>query len=227
MSSRTLVRLAGPAAMLGGVLWVTVVTGHTFTHGSTQSPRGATLLGLESLDFFRLLAIPPLLFAVGLAGARASRATRGTSGGRLGRAGFVVALLGLALVALGVILETWIVDPSEDFSHPLVQGGWIAYLLGLFPVLPLGMLLFGVGSPHMPRHVRLLAIVIGVLAPLQWLEGVLSSVSSGSLTWDLVYSVLRGLLGVGWIALGYALWRDGGERHAADARGGGRGREAG
>lgn len=227
MTPRAWTYWAGPAAVLGGLLWIVFVTGHTFTHGSTQSPRGAALLGLESLNFFRLLAIPPLLFAVGLVGARASRAARGVSDGRLGRAGFVVALLGLALVALGVILETWIVDPSEDFSHPLVQAGWIAYLLGLFPVLPLGMILFGVGSPQMSRRVRLLAIVIGVLAPLQWFEGILSSVSTGSLTWDLFYSALRGLLGGGWMALGYAHWRDGGERHAAHARGGGHGREVG
>lgn len=77
MSSSTLARLAGPAAVMGGLLWVAVVTGHTFAHGSTQSPRDAAVLGLQSLDFFRLLAIPPLLFALGLAGASPSGSNRG------------------------------------------------------------------------------------------------------------------------------------------------------
>jgi hypothetical protein len=53
------------AAISGGVLWMVLFTGHTFAHGSTQSPRGATILGFGSLDFYRLLAIPPLLFVWG------------------------------------------------------------------------------------------------------------------------------------------------------------------
>ena len=74
--------------MLGGVLWVALVTGHTFVHGSTQSPRDAAVLGLTSLDFFRLLGVPPLLLAAGLALdiiavlvalGRRRRASRGTS----------------------------------------------------------------------------------------------------------------------------------------------------
>ncbi len=52
----------------------------------------------------------------------------------------------------------------------------------------------------------ILAVVIGLLAPLQLLEGFLSSASTGSLMWDLVYATLRGLVGLGWILLGYALW---------------------
>lgn len=74
MSSVRKIRGAGVAANVGGLLWVIASTGHTFTHGSTQSPRNATILGWESLDFFRLLAIPPLLFIVGLVGTQATRA---------------------------------------------------------------------------------------------------------------------------------------------------------
>ena len=203
MSRAALIRWGGLAAILGGVLWIVFFTGHTFTHGSTQSPRGATILGFESLDFNRLLAIPPLLFVWGLV---ATRATQAGPGRRLGRVGFVAALLGLVMVSLGVVLETWIVDPNKDFQNPLVQGGWVLFIFGLFPVLPFGMILFGIGSSGIGPRLRMLAVVIGLLAPLQLLEGLLSSVSTGSLMWDLVYTTLRGLVGLGWILLGYALW---------------------
>ncbi len=215
MQHRRLIRWGGLASILGGVLWIVFMTGHTFTHGSTQSPRDASILGLESLDFNRLLAIPPLLLIGGLVGARA---TRPRTGRRRGQAGFVIALLGLIMIALGVILETWIIDPDKDFQNPLVLGGWILFLFGLFPVLPIGMILFGIRSRDMESRFRMLAIGIGLLAPLQWLETFLSSVSTGSLTWDLIYSVLRGVLGLGWILLGYALWSFEPEERAARSR---------
>jgi hypothetical protein len=203
MSRARLIRWGGLAAILGGVLWILFYTGHTFTHGSTQSPRDATILGLESLDFNRLLALPPLLFIIGLFG---TRATRAFVGRRPGRVAFVVALLGLVMITLGVILETWVIDPNKDFENPIVQGGWILFLFGLFPVIPVGMILYGIRSRDMERRLRILAVVIGLLAPLQWLEMFLSSVSTGSVVWDLAYSVLRGLFGLGWIVLGYVLW---------------------
>ncbi len=205
MATSNLIRWGGVAAISGGVLWMGLFTGHTFAHGSTQSPRDATILGLGSLDFYRLLAVPPLLFVWGLV---ATRATRAGSGSRLGRVGFVAALLGLAMVALGVVLETWIVDPNKDFQNPLVQGGWILFLFGLFPVLPVGMILFGIGSSGIRRRLRMLAVVIGLLAPLQLLEGFLSSFSTGSLIWDLMYATLRGVMGLAWALLGYALWSE-------------------
>jgi len=203
MARAALIRWGRLAAILGGALWVVFYTGHTFTHGSTQSPRDATILGLESLDFNRLLAIPPLLFIWGLVGACATQLRPGR---RFGRVGFLVALVGLVMVALGVVLETWIIDPSKDFYNPLVQGGWILFIFGLFPVLPVGMILFGLGYSGNERRLRILAVVIGLLAPLQLLEAFLSSASTGSLMWDLVYATLRGGLGLGWILLGYALW---------------------
>lgn len=209
--SSNIIRWGGLAAILGGALWIVFFTGHTFTHGSTQSPRDAAILGFESLDFYRLLAIPPLLFIWGLVGVRA---TRDRPDGRLGRVGFAAALVGLVMLALGVILETWIIDPSKDFYNPLVQGGWILFLFGLFPVLPAGMILFGLGSSGIERRLRMLAVIIGLLAPLQLLEGFLSLVSTGSLMWDLLYATLRGLLGLGWILLGYVLWSS--ETHVRD-----------
>jgi len=131
------------------------------------------------------------------------------------------------MVALGIVLETWIIDPSKDFHNPLVQGGWILLLFGLFSMLPVGMILFGLGSSGIERRLRILAFIVGLLAPLQLLEGFLSSHSPGSLTWDLAYAILRGALGLGWILLGYALWsgeigrpdRDDGSRPSRRATG--------
>ena len=190
------------AAIVGGLLWILLLTGQTFTHGSTQTPREAAILGLESLDFWRLLALPPILWIVALASTGATR----RSGRRLGQIGLVTALLGLAMVALGVVLETWILDPDEYFHTTLVQSGWILYLFGLFPMLSLGMFLFAAGSPHLDWRFRVLAVVIGLFAPLPWLEMFLSAVSTGSLAWDVTYSVLRGLLGGAWILWGLAVW---------------------
>jgi hypothetical protein len=205
MSRETLVRWGAVGSVVGGILWVVLFAGHTFAHGSTQTPREATVLGLSSLDFLRLLAIPPLLFMWGLWSARATQTAPLRP---LGRAGYFVSLTGLAMVALGVVLETWIVDPSLDFSHPFVQGGSILFLFGLFPTLTIGMILFGVRASGMRRSLRVLAVVIGVLTPLQLLEVFLSSWSTGTVPWDLLYTALRGLVGLAWVAFGVSLWSE-------------------
>lgn len=196
-------------------MWMVLFTGHTFTHGSTQSPRGATIQGFGSLDFYRLLAVPPLLFVWGLV---ATRARQAEPGSRLGRVGFVTALLGLVMLALGVVLETWIANPNKDFQNPLVQGGWVLFIFGLFPVLPVGMILFGMGSSGIGRRLRLLAVVVGLSAPLQLLEVFLSSVSTGSPKWDLLYATLRGMMGLAWALLGYALWSESSTRAQQPSR---------
>ncbi len=199
-------RWSGLAAILGGVLWIVFSTGLTFTHGPTQIPRNATLLGLSALAFNRILALPPLLFIVGLAGLRLRGPTaRGRSPGE---AGFVVALIGLIMVSLGVVFETWIIDPNKDFFHPIVQAGWILYIFGLFPVHAVGMILFGLASSHLEKRFRALGVGIGVLSSLPMVAAL---AASGSTT-SLVVAMLNGLLGLGWILLGYALWDGARER---------------
>ncbi len=234
VQDRRLIRWGGAAAILGGVLWILFYTGHTFTHGSTQSPRGATILGFESLDFNRLLTIPALLFIVGLFGARA---TQPSASRHTGRVAFVVALVGLVMIALGVVLETWIIDPNEDFENPLVQGGWIAFIFGLFPVLPVGMILYGIRAQDLQRRLRFTAgRILGTLAlgAAAFAAGV--AVRRGGTEpgwrialllvglvgmfllplWPLVYAVqwvpevagagLIALFGLGWVVLGWAFW---------------------
>lgn len=190
------------AAMLGGVLWIVLVAGVTFTHGLTDAPRDALILGFGTLEFNRLLVLPPLLFIVGLAGIRARGAP---PRGSLERTGFVAALLGLFMVSLGVVLETWIVEPDTDFYNPVVQVGWMVYILGRFPVLAVGMALFGLASSGTERRLRIIVVSIGLLISLEFLAGVLSS-ASASLAWDLVVAILTGLVGLGWAVLGYILW---------------------
>lgn len=55
-----------------------------------------------------------------------------------------------------------------------------------------------------PQHASPV-LAVGLLAPLQWLEGFLLSVSTGTLAGDVTYAVLRGLLGFGRLLLGYVL----------------------
>ena len=76
MSSATLVHWGDPAAIIGGLLWMPFVTALTFTHGSTEDPRGTVLAGLTALGLNRLLALPPLLWIVGLVGTATSRRGR-------------------------------------------------------------------------------------------------------------------------------------------------------
>jgi hypothetical protein len=207
-SSDLVGRLGGIAAMLGGVLWMLAVAGLTYAHGLTESPRGALVLGFGALTFNRLLAFPPLLFAVGLAGVRARGST---PRGWLGKTGFVVALAGLVMASLGVVLETWIVNPDANFYSPVVQAGWMVSILGLFPVLAVGMVLFGLASSYTKRHLRIFVVSIGLVASLQFVAGVLSAAPTGSLAWDLVAAILNGALGLAWAVLGYVLWFDGDE----------------
>jgi hypothetical protein len=84
MSSGALARVAGPAAVLGGLLWTVLVPAITLTYPGRSGWEGTqTLLGLAWEDYNRLLPPVLLLLLVGLAGLRRRYAARS---GRLGRA---------------------------------------------------------------------------------------------------------------------------------------------
>ena len=191
-------RWSGVAATLGGITWALLAAGWTFSHGSTQSPRGDDVLGLGAHEFTRLLAVPAALWFVSLIGDRPdARLDRRAAA----RAGWAMALVGAALVAVGAILQTSVVDPSLDFDHPAVQGGWLLFIAGLLPFLTLGMLLSGFAtSPASP--VRWLRMLVGSLSPLPVLAFFLSGVSSGGVGWDVALAAMHAAPGLGWIALG-------------------------
>lgn len=192
---------AGLAGTVAGLMWLVFATGYVFTHGSTETPRGAVIASLTALDFTRLLAVPPLLFVVALvAAARAVRPDRALA------IGTALAIAGSLMISVGAFLQTSIVDPNADFGHPAVQSGWLLYIFGLFPVLSIGALVSAIASRRLDRTTRLAAAGIGGAALLPWFGGFVSATSTGTVGWDLLHSLLSGSLGLSWIAFGYALW---------------------
>jgi len=190
---------AGATALVGGLLWIVFAAGWTFSHGSTESPRSSTLLGLGALEFTRLQAVPAALWAVSLASVPVA-GNRGLAA----RIALATVLLGVLMIALGAVLQTSIVDPDRDFGHPAVQGGWLLFVAGLFPVLSSGLLLLGVSSRRtgLPRTAMLLT---GIAAPLPVIAFFLSGASSGAPGWDLAIATMHVAPGVGWLVLGYML----------------------
>lgn len=194
-------RWSGATALVGGLVWALLAVGWTLSHGSTQSPRGVTLLGFGALEFTRLLAVPALLWLLSLMSATIwSR----PGDGRAARAGSAMALAGAGMVGLGAILQTAIVDPSRQFGHPAVQGGWLLFIAGLLPALSVGMLLLGLAPGRaIGRSVSRITRLIGLLSPLPVVAFLLSGVSDGGTSWDVLLATLHAAPGLGWLALGY------------------------
>jgi hypothetical protein len=194
-----LIRWSGATALVGGLLWIVFAAGWTLSHGSTESPRNATFLGLGALEFTRLLAVPAGCWVVSLVSSPVD-ADRGPAA----RIGFATALLGVLMIGLGALLQTSIVDPERDFGHPAVQGGWLLFIAGLFPVLSSGMLLLGISSPR-AGPLRRAILLIGIVAPLPVVAFFLSGVSTGAPGWDVALATMHSAPGLGWFALGYVL----------------------
>jgi hypothetical protein len=195
-------RWAGATALVGGALWEAFAVGWTLSHGSTQSPRGDTILNLGALEFTRLLAVPALLWAVSLVSMRGASWAGGSTPRRFG---FALALLGALMVAAGAILQTSIVDPAVDFGHPAVQGGFLLSIAGLFPAVSVGLLLMGFASRREIGPVRGGLLVAGLLAPMPVFAFYLSGRSDGTPLWDAIIAVLHADPGLGWIILALAL----------------------
>ncbi len=158
---------------------------------------GALLAVVATLSAFSVvsdwvnlaLQIPlPTLLAAGMVGLRTRQKNRL---GRLGRAGFVVAI-SAAAYSLGSIvfaLYTLHAGISETLAPTIFAVSMVSMLM-----LILGSILLGIASLHaevLPRWVALL-LTIGSVAAVVPFAGL-------------------PLFGVGWAALGYALWSDKGE----------------
>ena len=196
MASAKLIRWSGLAAMLGGLLWMVL----GFLQGMAESTK---VLGLTEGAYNRMNTASLLLLTAGLAGLYARQAVRS---GRLGVAGFVLAFIGLALMVLGNVIESWISDlifadvqPGE--FKPGAHAGWGTFLIGLC-VLAVGLVLVGIATIQakaLPRWSRALPLVTGLLLA----SGFLVALSLGE--WGLWVIVLS--LGP-WMLLGYVVWSD-------------------
>lgn len=177
------VRWSGPAAVLGGILWVVAAL------VTASKPRGciadecASRAMRESGALVSLLTLVAVaLIAVGLAGLIIFTMRSG-SFGRIGRAGLVTILAGGALAAIGTVMNAWDSSLVPAFIIP----GVLAIIVGF---LLLGIALFM--ARVLPRWATV-ALVLGSLCMLGFN--------------DQNAQVLFGIpFGIAWMATGYALW---------------------
>ncbi len=212
MSSSNQIRWGGLAAMLGGLLGIAYFPFHAVAYFATED--GAASLeapwvaawaepfGGVFVPFFDFA--PPddvyttygkvyLFVALGmLAGTAALHVRQAPRAGRLERWGFRVAFAGAVLLTLGGLGEYWV--GALDFS-------FLAFSVPGFLLTMFGSTLLGVGT-----------LRAGVMPGLgAWLLAVggfpgiiLMTVLSGHLSGGLL------LLDLAWVALGYALFSEGG-----------------
>lgn len=187
-----LARWGGAAVILGGVLWMVLVPLITLTYpGRAGWGRTDTLLGLAWEDYNRMLPVVLLLLLVGLAELRGRYAARS---GRLGKVGLILALIGLALMLVGNVVEFWVAGGIRERMTTIDLIGWIGYSLG-YLLLAVGLVLLGVATLRaqvLPRW-NGVPLLIGLLVlPMYF------TVTSGAS----VGAVLAVLFGLGWVALG-------------------------
>lgn len=185
MSSRA-IRWSGLAAVLGGVFWISSAL------LTASRPRGCiadecefrTMRETGALDgILFLLAL--LLFAIGTV-ALVARLRSSGSLGRLGRAGLIFIAVGAALGAVGMVLNVW----DSSLVPAFVIPGLLAVIVG-FVLLAIAVLRSGA----LPRWASAL-LVVGALAMLGFNDQ----------NWQALMAIP---FGIGWMAVGYALWSGG------------------
>ena len=177
--ARSLVRLGGVAAIVGGLLWI--IKG------------GAILLSGDQPRY--VFEVAPLCFAAGLLGLHGGLAGRGGLPGRLGGALAYVAMA-LSVVGLVSLIQRGDAPTSEADFDPVVLAGFLATLGSL---LLLGVAVRRAGL--LPRPWDLLPLALGALTfPLLAIAGAFGVVNERLLEVPVV------IVGAAWVALGYRLW---------------------
>ncbi len=188
MASSRLIRWGGLAAVLGGALWALWYV-------------GASLVGDEGYQAYnQVMPVVLVLLAVGLL---AFHTAQEGSQGPVGTAGLVVALLGLAVMIGGNVAEFWALSEEAYGPGTLRDSAWMLFGLGMVAFY-VGTVLFGIGTLRARALPRLGALLLLVWLPLGFVVSALLQlvgVSEG-----LASSGMTGLLGAGWVVLGYALW---------------------
>lgn len=177
------VRWGGPAAIMGGILWVVAAM------VTASKPRGciadecAYRTMRETGTLVPILTLAAVgLIAVGLAGL-VVLASRSGSFGRLGRTGLVIIVLGGALAATGTMMNAW----NSSLVPAFIIPGLLAIIVG-FVLLGIAVL----AARVLPRWAAV-ALILGSLCMLAFN--------------DQNAQVLFGIpFGMAWVVTGYALW---------------------
>lgn len=176
-SVRGLHRLAGIAAVLGGLAWIPV----RLAIGGTW---GTTVAGLGYVEWNRLMVVPVALLFGGIL---VLWSHPGTSRARTGA---LVAAVGLAGMLAGVVVEFWIFGGLESHRDGAIVG-WMIYLLAGLLVHAVGLAVYGLA-----HRGALGALATGIAAlHVLWVPAV--SIGLGA-----ILALDQLLIGLGWVAIG-------------------------
>jgi len=194
------VPLPGISGLAGGVCFLFQSVAFAMTHGSTTVNRNESWLGIDAVDFGKLLFIAPLLFFFALLGYEESFAKVG----RIGRFGLRLAQASCLLQSVSFVLQTSVVDPLTEWRSPIVIGGWLLYLLTVV-LFSVGMSVSGAAlafrrTPARTEGMLFLAIGLCTFAA-QLAELWISRQSDGSLMWNIAIAAKHFPAGLSWIAL--------------------------
>lgn len=187
--------VAGASAIAGGIVWAIGAAGWLLTHGSQPNVNTAAILGLTGTQFTQLLVPAALLWVVALAGCIPDR--------RAARAAWVVSVAGVVMIGVGALFETTLVDPVADFTHPIVQSGWLLFIGGLFPVLFAGMLSLAAASRAGAAE-RWSYAAIGASAPLPVVAFFIGEIAHEGAGGVAITALLHTAPGLAFVALGLA-----------------------
>ena len=184
----------GAAAVLGGAIWLLIWVYFLLTHGPTSSDYRNTFLGLSYYDSTKMVVFALALCIAGLVSLRVRRP--GGARTAVGTVGYYLALTGLVGMMVGGIVAVWPI-PWGETSAVLTNSmeyGFIAAVMGSLATF-LGLTLFGIGlvrTKVLPAWTAAPLIIAG-MAAVPYLDHTLHGV----------------LIGLGWIMVGYAIWRAG------------------
>jgi hypothetical protein len=179
--------------MLGGAIWLLAWIHFLLTHGPTTSDNKETFPGLSYYDSTKLNVVAFALCVFGLVSLRARR-PRGV-GIRVWTLGHFLAVTALFVMAVGIGVSVWSVPwgATTRVSTPLTDYGFITMMIAsLFAFA--GLTLLGIGA------VRARVVPDWTVAPLA-----IAGLAAVPWIYHTPYGVL---IGLGWLAVGYALWTD-------------------
>lgn len=188
-------RWGGPAAILGGILWLTHFILQTIAPAALKVEPYTVLNQTAEVIYSVILILSLILFALGLLGLYARQVGSSGSADLVAKLGGAMAILGGLLIAVG--------GPLVAFFD--MDGTWYM-LMGGVTVLFLSVLLLGVStlSTQVLGRWSFVPLLIGVFCLAAFLSAFTGLFQLDSLgTWLGV--ALPTLVGAGWILLGIAL----------------------